>query len=125
MKKWSILKNCMALAAAVMMFSCTQSPLDKLNAFVDRNVEEAANYTEEEWQQSEEEFEQIMEDLKANYEEMTEQERKEALNAVGRYCGIQTKRGLKSAADEVNKALESLPSLVEGFTDAFKDDDEK
>lgn len=108
-----------------MMVSCSQNPLSKLNSFVDRAEQEAEEYTSEEWETSEEEFNQIVEDLKENYDEMTEEEREEALNAVGRYYGLMAKQGIKSAADEVSKAFESLPSLLKGFSDSLKEDAEE
>lgn len=124
MKKISFLPICMTLFCAAWLVSCSNSPLDKLNAFVDRTEKEAVEYTTEEWETSEEKFEQIMEDLKENYDEMTDEERKETLQTIGRYYGIQTKQGIKSAADKVGKAFESLPALLKGFSGGLQDDEE-
>lgn len=49
-----------------------------------------------------------------------EAERDAAMEAIGRYYGLATKQGLQNAAQETQKALEALPSLLEGFMDAFK-----
>jgi hypothetical protein len=42
------------------------------------------------------------------------------MKAIGRYYGLVAKQGIQNAAQETQKALEALPSLIEGFTDAFK-----
>lgn len=124
MKKTAFMKGCMTLFCAAALVSCSQNPLDKLNSFVNDTVEEAADYTEEQWAEADEKFEHYVNELKTNSENMTSEERKEALKACGTYYGLRAKKGMKSAADEVEKVFESLPALFEGFTEAFEDKEE-
>ena len=51
---------------------------------------------------------------------MTNEEREMALKAIGRYYGLAAKQGFEDAAQEVQKIYESLPSLIDGFMDAFR-----
>jgi len=60
--------------------------------------------------------------LESNSEEITSEERADALKAIGRYYGLAAKQGLKEAADVASEVLKSLPVLIEGFTDAFEEE---
>ena len=77
-------------------------------------------YSIEDWEQANLEFEAIVAQLEENYEAMTIEERDAALKAIGRYYGLAAKQGFEDAAQEFQKIYESLPSLIDGFMDAFR-----
>ena len=106
-----------------MLLSCSPSnkkSIDRLNAHIEKVEKNYKTYSVEEWEQANLEFEAIVTQLEENYETMTIAEREIALKAIGRYYGIATKQGLEYAAQEIQSVFESLPSLVDGFMDAFR-----
>lgn len=111
------------LLLTIIMVSCNapqKRPIDKLNSHIAKVEKEYTNYSIEEWEAANIEFEKIVANIEANYETMTQAERDAAMKAIGRYYGLVAKQGLQNAAQETQKVLEALPSLIEGFTDAFK-----
>jgi hypothetical protein len=53
---------------------------------------------------------------------MTPEQQKAAMRAIGRYYGMMTKRGIDIMTREAQKAIESVPSIIEGFKDAFDEE---
>ena len=106
-----------------MVLSCTpsnQRSIDRLNAHIENVEKNYKTYSSEDWEQANLEFEAIVAQLEENYETMTIEEREVALKAIGRYYGLAAKQGFEDAAQEFQKIYESLPSLIDGFMDAFK-----
>lgn len=112
---------CLLILAAITSCSAPQKrPIEKLNSHIAKVEKEYVNYTHEEWEVANIEFEKIVANIEANYDKMSPAERDAAMKAIGRYYGLVAKQGIQNAAQEAQKALEALPSLIEGFTDAFK-----
>lgn len=53
---------------------------------------------------------------------MTDEEKSEAMKAIGRYTGIYTKMGMTTAAEEFQKAMDALNPFVAGFSSVFDSD---
>lgn len=107
----------------VAMTSCSapqKRHIDKLNSHIAKVEKEYINYSLEDWEAANIEFEKIVANIEANYDTMSPAERDVAMKAIGRYYGFVAKQGIQNAAQESQKVLEALPSLIEGFTDAFK-----
>ena len=112
---------CLLILATITSCSAPQKrPIEKLNSQIAKVEKEYVNYTYEEWEVANIEFEKIVANIEANYDKMSPAERDAAMKAIGRYYGLVAKQGIQNAAQETQKALEALPSLIEGFTDAFK-----
>ena len=112
---------CLLILATITSCSAPQKrPIEKLNSHIEKVEKEYVNYTYEEWEVANIEFEKIVANIEANYDKMSPAERDAAMKAIGRYYGLVAKQGIQNAAQETQKALEALPSLIEGFTDAFK-----
>ena len=114
--------NFLALLIVVLM-SCSSSKdrsIDRLNSYVKKVEMEYVQYSMEDWESAQIEFDKLVANVEANYENMTSQEREDAMKAIGRYYGLLAKQGIQSAAQETQKILEALPALIEGFTDVFK-----
>lgn len=109
------------LAVAVVAVACSSTPTQRVENIVNKAETEGANYTEEQWAQLDLEYEEVCAEIEANYDQMTPEEQHAAMKAMGRYYGLRTKQGLNEALDEAKKAYDKLPSLIEGFTDAFKE----
>ena len=112
---------CLLLSIVIVSCNAPQKRLiNKLNSHVAKVEKEYSNYSLEEWESANIELEKIVANVEANYEKMTQAERDAAMKAIGCYYGLVAKQGLQNAAQETHKVLEALPSLIEGFTDAFK-----
>lgn len=108
---------------SVMVLSCSPSnkkSIDRLNNHIEKVEKNYKTYSSEDWELANLEFEAIVAQIEENYHTMTNEEREIALKAIGRYYGLAAKQGFEDAAQEVQKIYESLPSLIDGFMDAFR-----
>lgn len=107
----------------IVLMSCssaTQRSVDKLTSYVEKIELESPKYSLEDWKTTQLEFERLVDNIEANYENMTPEEREAALKAIGRYYGLVAKQGLETAAQETQKLLDAIPAFIEGFTDVFE-----
>lgn len=112
---------------ALFAVSCgdpVQQRVDALESYIEDVESESESYTAEEWEAADMKIEQLRAEVEANYDAMTPEQQQAALKAIGRYYGLVAKRGISEFAKEAQKALESVPSFIEGFTDAFKSDEQ-
>lgn len=108
---------------ALFVVSCgdpVQQRVDRLDNIVGSIEAEFEGYTAEDWEVIDMEIEQLRAELEANYDAMTPEQQQVAMRAIGRYYGLVAKRGISEFAKEAQKAMESVPSFIKGFTDAFK-----
>lgn len=115
------------LLTGVVAMGCVDQKTKAVNdmdSFIDKVEAEADSYTEADWESADAEFVELSAKLEENYSEMTEAERDEVSKTLGRYYGLQTKRGLESAAQGVKNVIEAIPSFFEGFSEAFGEDGE-
>ena len=115
----------MLILGLVVLFavSCgdpVQQRVDRLDNIVGSIEAEFEGYTAEDWEAIDMEIEQLRAELEANYDAMTPEQQQVAMRAIGRYYGLVAKRGISEFAKEAQKAMESVPSFIKGFTDAFK-----
>ena len=108
---------------ALFAVSCSdpvQQRVDRLDNIVGSIEAEFEGYTAEDWEAIDMEIEQLRAELEANNDAMTPEQQQVAMRAIGRYYGLVAKRGISEFAKEAQKAMESVPSFIKGFTDAFK-----
>ena len=113
------------LAVALVVASCGNAAsrsVNELDSFVDKVEEKCDGYSEKDWEKINEEFEALVDKTTENYEQMTPEERSEAMKAIGRYSGLYAKKGLQTAADAFKSALDALQPFTEGFSSAFDSD---
>ncbi|MBQ8204956.1 MAG: hypothetical protein IJZ78_03960 [Alistipes sp.] len=116
----------MMLLAGLVAVGCVDpkaKAVEDMDSFIDKVEAESDSYTESDWESADAEFVELSAKLEENYSDMTEEERDEVSKTLGRYYGLQTKRGIESAAKGVKEAFESIPSFIEGFSEAFSDGD--
>lgn len=107
---------------ALFFVACAEtnaSRIEKLDSFVTNVEQQSASYDETEWQVANQTFESLVQEVELNYDQMTPEQQQAALKAIGRYYGMQTRLGIERAAESVQDAIERLPALLEGFTEAF------
>ena len=106
----------------LLMMSCEstlQSTIKKIDALATKVEKDNESFSDKDWEKANNEFENLVVKLKENSEDMTPEERKEALKAIGRYNGLCVKQGFKSVMEETQKVLEDMPAIMEGFMSAF------
>lgn len=116
-----------ASIAALLLGSCgttAEKQLRNLDSFVDKVEADAESYTDEDWESLNSEFEAMISEIEENSENMTEEEKEQALNAIGKYYGICAKKGMETVVEGGKKAMDSLIPFLKGFSDAFKDLDD-
>lgn len=115
------------LITTILVLSCVacvdpvQRNVEKMDEYVARVESESAEYDESDWEQANLEFEAMQEQVYADYDSMTEEQQDAAMRAIGRYYGLLAKQGIETFTKEAKRTLEAVPSIIEGFTDAFKE----
>lgn len=92
-----------------------------LSKHVDKIEKEYSEYDSDDWEKADIEFQELLSYCEENYGSLSEEDKEVMLNAIGRYYGLAAKQGIKDFSKEINDALKSLPSLLKGFSDAFKE----
>lgn len=105
--------------AAIIATACNapteNNSIEQMNSRLDRIEAEYASYSDTDWERIDAEFEALSQQIEENYDTMTREEQQEALKALGRYYGLLTRRGI----ERTQRNIENLPSLIEGFREAF------
>lgn len=101
----------------------SESSLNRLDRFVDATEKNASSYSANEWELNEKQYEKLLEDIERHYDTMTTEEKDKALKAIGRYNGLLVKYAIKNGVDALEEISKALPSLIDGFTGAFGDED--
>lgn len=110
------------MAVLVLAVSCGNSPeasVSALGKFVDNVEAKGDSYTPEDWEEVNEKFEALVDSISENYDDMTDEEKAEAMKEIGRYSAIYTKMGMRTAVDEFQKAMQALNPFMEGFSSVF------
>lgn len=113
---------CLYVFAVLLAVSCgnrASGSVGKLDSFVDKVVAEGESYYAEDWEKVNEKFEMLVDSVYDNYDSMSDEERADAMKAIGRYTGIYTKMGVKAAVNGFQKAMEAINPFLDGFSDAF------
>lgn len=113
------------VAAALIATACVDPvtrDVDNLEQFVSKVELESANYNETEWDQINVEFERLCTEVEANYDEMTPEQQEKAMKAVGKYYGTLARQGIHDFTNSAKKIFNSIPSLIQGFGDAFEEE---
>ena len=67
----------------------------------------------------------LIKEYEENFDKMSPEERAEVNKAIGRYNGILMKKGIEKVDESIDKFIDRLPSLFEGFMSAFEEEMEK
>lgn len=121
MKSLKIFTICTLALFSMACGDPVQQNVEQLDSYVTRVETESATFSEADWERADLEFEALRQEIDANYEAMTPEQQKAAMRAIGRYYGLMAKRGIDVMTREAQKAIESVPSIIEGFTDAFSE----
>ena len=112
------MKKLLLMVLVMFTLSACQSKdsyVKDFRGFVDEVEMSAANFTEEDWEDSDKELEHYSTDLYKKYEEeLSADEKAEIIKLQGKYAGVRLKYGLKNTGKKMNK-------MLEGFKDGFKD----
>lgn len=107
----------------VTLCSCKEkNKATALSKHVDKIEKEYTEYDSDDWEKADIEFNELLSYCEENYGSLSQEDKDVMLNAIGRYYGLVAKQGIKDFTEEVNDALKSLPSLLKGFTGAFKEE---
>ena len=112
------------VVVAFALVACTDPAtrsLEKLQAFVADVELNGASLSDEEWAQCDVKFDELCANIEANEATMTIEQKREAMKLMGSYYGLQTRLGIKSLMDEAKRAIDALPSFLEGFGEGFKE----
>ena len=104
-------------AAAIIAISCTSTLPTRFERFVDRVEKNAASYDEDDWQKVSDQFTKLTYQYEKVQDRLSKEDCKRINKAIGRYRVLVIKSGVKNAINSFKKAMEELPSTLQGIID--------
>ena len=107
-------KYIIILMLAVMATSCSvmRTP-QRLNSFVNRVERNADRYTSADWQRINQKYEALVQEYTQNYRRFTREEKRLAMQAIGRYHGLLVEHGIKQSVSFVGNIAAYAGALVD------------
>ena len=110
------------LLVLFLLTSCEIPTSVKFERHINKVESNCDDWTEEEWEMSKEKYHQLLKEYEENFDKMSPEERAEVNKAIGRYNGILMKKGIEKVDESIDKFIDRLPSLFEGFMSAFEEE---
>ena len=111
------------VAVVLLAAGCTSAP-KKLDNFVEKTELNCDNYEKEDWNKSMEQYKKLVDEYRNSGKEYTDEEKKMALKAMGRYHALLIKKGLEKSATFIEELGAALPSYLDGILDGMKENAE-
>ncbi|MBO4571779.1 MAG: hypothetical protein J5699_07635 [Bacteroidales bacterium] len=111
------------VAVIFLAAGCTSAP-KKLDRFVEKTEINCDNYETEDWDKSMQQYKKLVDEYKNSDKEYTDEEKKMALKAMGRYHALLIKKGLEKSATFIEEFGAALPSYLDGILDGMKENTE-
>ena len=107
----------------VAMMSCvtTRSLPQRLDDFVDEAEIKSGSYTTEDWKESGKEYEGLVKEYLKEPDRYSEEEKKLATKAMGRYHALLIKNGIESASSALKELGAVLPEYLDGLSEGIKE----
>lgn len=122
MKK--ILVFTMMAAVCMLLFAAcnrTETLPKRFDSFVEKVEKQAASYSEDDWAKANDQFNKLVQEFKDNKTAFNEDQQKQIRADISKYFALVTKSGVNSAINAVNEVLNTIPNLIEGVGNFFKD----
>lgn len=87
--------------------------------FVDRSIEEATDYTKDEWKESRTQFSLLKDEYRKYYSNLSKEDKDTVNEYIGKYLGAATKVGVEFSMDYLKEFFMKAPSFFEGFWDTL------
>ncbi len=98
--------------------------LKKFRSFVEEVEQNYASYTEEDWDECDETFNtQSKIDYEKHKDKLTESEKKEVNNLIGRYNGYRLKGKSRIFIDDMDETIEEAKERAKGLIEAISESD--
>jgi len=105
-------------AASLLLSSCSANykavpkELDKLTTKTQKNHKD---YSAQDWETTAKDYDTLINEFWDNYDKYTDDQRKEALTAIGQYHIILLKEGLSESAEALSGVMEVVPGYIDGL----------
>jgi len=100
------------------------SYLKKFRSFVAEVEQNYASYNEEDWDKSDEAFNIFSKiDYESHKDKLTESEKEEVNNLIGKYNGLKLKGKSRIFINEMDETIEETTERVKGFIEAVTEGD--
>ena len=110
------------LCCSFIYFSAAAEPFFawRLEKFVENFEANYDNWNDEKKTRASEKYNEFIKEYKASYDNLSQDEKDRVNNAIGRYNGVLLKSSMQKAGESLKDITDRLPSMIEGFMDAFK-----
>ena len=118
------IKKLMILVAGLFIIASCSRPLeDRIEGFVNRTEANYEKYSEEDWQKSLNEYHALTQEYKDNYQSFSKEERDRINQALGKYAGILLKKGISSAGNVLQEAIDGASSFLKGVLESAESEE--
>ncbi len=113
------------LSILVLLFFAFGNSSQQLEKFVEHTERHCANYTDKDWDKSIEEYEKLKAKFEASKDKLSDEDKKAAMKAMGRYHGLLIRKGIKQGIDILKEFSRHIPEYLEGLTEGLKKEEDK
>ncbi len=97
----------------------------KLDKFVAETEKNCADYTKQDWEKSRREYRALLDDYKNSKEEFSNQEKEQAVRAMGRYNALLIKNGIVKSSIGIQEISAMLPDFIKGLSEGLEANSEE
>jgi hypothetical protein len=115
--KWTGRLAALFLGLAILA-GCARPLADRVEGFVERTEARYEKYSDEDWQESLGEYQALMKEYRDIYQALPKEERDRINKAFGKYTGVLLKKGISTAGNALQEAVEGASSFLEGLLDS-------
>ena len=109
-------------AAAIMACSCSIKTLpQQFDSFVDGVEKESNGYSDQDWKDANTSLEALVDKYKEDYDKLSDEERSQICNAIGRYAAIEAKRAGQEVLKGLNEVMDEVPGILKELGAAVND----
>lgn len=115
---------CLSFIAALLLTAChsKNDPVNELNALTEQLSEDTSEYTEEDWETVSSQLEMIDAEIQQYRDQYTDEKMKEIGRLKGKCAGLMAKKAMDSATQKLEDFSKQAQGMIEGFTEAFGED---
>lgn len=110
------------IAAIAILSGCSSvSVPDQICNLTAKVESKHQDYTSKDWEKTTQEYKNLINEFWNNYDKYTNEEKKAAITAIGKYHVILLKDGISDSAAALENAVKSVPGYIDGLSKTIED----
>lgn len=109
-----------AIAACIIISSCTSTLPGRFDSFVTSVEKHYESFSEDDWNKANDKFEKLFDEYKENMSSFNSEQKKEINSALARYAKVVAKSGYNKVMDTLEEISSYVPGIIDGAKSFLK-----